>query len=137
MGASKRFSARLKPGSDPGDVLIAAQAAVANFAAGAGLAQAATARLSVMVEEVLSNALRHGMAQKVRLHLRSVAGGIALTFEDDGAPFDPTRQLAFKGPDPQTGGGVGLALLNAWGHKPCYARIDGTNRLRVALSSEG
>jgi len=114
-------------------VLIAAQTAVDEFAEPAGLDARAAARLSVVVEEVLSNALRHGGARNVAFDLRHERGAVAITFEDDGIAFDPTSAREFSGPDSETGGGVGLALLRSWGSRLKYAHDGRCNRLSLVL----
>ncbi|MCA1661401.1 MAG: ATP-binding protein [Novosphingobium sp.] len=140
MGAGKRFSAELQPGGDTRAIVIAALAAAEELAAGADLAERDGARLAVIVEELISNALRHGAAEgRLRLDLRLGADADALTLalEDDGAAFDPTAARSFAGPDAETGGGVGLALVRAWAESLDYARVDGRNRLSLVLRRGG
>lgn len=136
MGAGKRFSAELEPGGNPGPIVIAAMAVAEEFADETGLAPQDGARLAVVVEELISNALRHGSASaRIRLHLTLVVdpGGVALAIEDDGLAFDPTRIRSFSGPDPVTGGGVGLALVQAWADDFVYRRAEGRNRVSLIL----
>jgi protein-histidine pros-kinase len=47
-----------------------------------------------IVQEGLSNVIRHGGARHVRLLMTADSGGFALTLSDDGRGFDPTRDLA-------------------------------------------
>lgn len=136
MGAGKRFSAALQPGGNASEIVVAALTAVEQFATETGLAERDGARLAVVVEELVSNALGHGAADGgLTLELSLVAGsdGIALALEDDGLAFDPTARRDFAGPDPDTGGGVGLALVRAWADAFAYARVDGRNRLQLRL----
>lgn len=133
MGAGKSFSAQLRVGEDFADLLSSAQMAVDEFAETAGLDARAAARVSVVVEEVLSNALRHGGAHHVAFDLRRERGPIAIAFEDDGIAFDPTLARVFNGPDSETGGGVGLALLRSWGTRLTYSYAGGRNRLNLVL----
>lgn len=133
MGAGKRFSADLRPGGDAGPILIAAQAAVDAFVDEERLDPRAAARLSVVIEEILANALHHGRAGQVSFGLKAETGRIAIALEDDGEAFDPTADRTFDGPDEDTGGGVGLALLRSWGEALDYTRDGGVNRLSLRL----
>lgn len=45
--------------------------------------------LLLLVQEAISNALRHGRAQRVRVRLRYAVSELELEIEDDGAGFDP------------------------------------------------
>ena len=84
-------------------------------------------------EELAANAARHGGASAVNVELSALDEGVSLRFEDDGAPFDPTARSGFVGPDPQTGGGVGLELVLRWCEALAYAREGATNRLDLRL----
>lgn len=44
----------------------------------------------VAVTELAANAIRHGGAAHLSIQVAEQEGGYLLTFEDDGAPFDPT-----------------------------------------------
>lgn len=136
MGVGKRFSARVSAGDDPAAASLAALAAAEEFAHAAGLDARGGARLAVVVEELVSNAVRHGRADdaiEIGLAMAIVQGGVDLVLEDDGVAFDPTEPRAFNGPDPDTGGGVGLALVRAWADSLRYARESGRNRLELLL----
>lgn len=65
------------------------------------------ARLALyrIVQEALSNVLRHARASCVRIRLSDEDGVVALDIEDDGAGFDPRH------PEPSSGGGLGLLGL--------------------------
>lgn len=75
-------------------------------------------RLEVVFEELVSNIVRHGFAagsdQTILVLVAARPGAIELTFEDDGAPFDPT---AASEPEPLTSlqtarlGGLGVPLI--------------------------
>ena len=136
MGAGKRFSTRVSAGDDPAAASLAALAAVEDFASAAGLDARGGARLAVVVEELVSNAIRHGAADgAIAIDLTLVAGDgeIAVVLQDDGIAFDPTEQRAFTGPNPETGGGVGLALVRAWANSIGYTRANGRNRIELLL----
>jgi two-component system CheB/CheR fusion protein len=55
---------------------------------GAAPTHAAKANLYHIVQEAVTNAVRHGGARRVEITLRPEAGGWALTVEDDGRGFD-------------------------------------------------
>lgn len=136
MGARKRFSTRVSAGDDPAAASLAALAAAEDFASAAGLDARGGARLAVVVEELVSNAIRHGAAGgkiAIDLTLEAGDGEIALVLEDDGIAFDPSEQRAFTGPNPDTGGGVGLALVRAWANAIDYDRTNGRNRIELLL----
>ena len=139
MRVVERFSARLEPGDDPAPAVLAALAATARFAEAAKLSSANDLRLAVIVEELVSNALRHGPRGgrlSLELALCADAQGISVELVDDGIAFDPTAERPFAGPDPVTGGSVGLALVRAWARELAYRREDSTNRLALRLPAE-
>lgn len=108
---------------------------VRGFAAGAGLGPDAAGRLSVVVEEWVANVVEHGeVAAGGRIVLRlTLAGAVArLTVTDPGRPFDP-RAASFDGPDPDHGGGAGLALIVGLARITGYARRGGRNRLVLEI----
>lgn len=136
MGAGKRFSARVRAGDDPARASLSALIAAEEFATGEALDERARARLAVVVEELVSNAARHGIgdgAIAIELTLTVGERGIAVVLEDDGVAFDPTEDRDFTGPDAATGGGVGLALVRAWANTLRYTREGGRNRIELVL----
>lgn len=137
MEGDKRFSARVAEGDDAGPAIVCALQATAEFVAAASVPEPLAARLLVCVEELVSNALRHGSvggaAVDLELVLRARAAGVELSLSDNGVAFDPTSCRDFTGPDRQTGGGVGLELVRRWSHEMLYARTDGRNDLRLLL----
>ena len=105
------------------------------FAAGAGLEADATGRLSVVVEEWVANVVEHGQAPagaRIYLRLRLVRGVVRLSVSDAGRAFDP-RKAVFDGPDPESGGGAGLALIAGLCRIAGYARRGGRNRLLMEI----
>jgi anti-sigma regulatory factor (Ser/Thr protein kinase) len=136
MGVGKRFSASVSAGDDPAVASLAALIAAEDFATQAELGSRERARLAVVVEELVSNAVRHGAAGgaiTIELALDAADGQVALVLEDDGLAFDPTIERAFSGPDAETGGGVGLALVRAWANAFRYSRRAGRNRVELQL----
>jgi anti-sigma regulatory factor (Ser/Thr protein kinase) len=136
MRTEERFSATVQSRDESGPAIVAALEATERFAAREALSPSAAARLLIVVEELVSNALRHGSegrAVTVELALAHPDGQVRLDFADDGAPFDPGAERPFAGPDRDSGGGVGLALIRAWAGEIAYARERGLNRVRVIL----
>lgn len=136
MGMVKRFSAAVRKGGDPGPAIVGALRAAEAFAGEAGVTGAPAARLIVCVEELVSNALRHGGSERdiaLELELRFSASAIELRLTDDGVPFDPTARSGFAGPDPETGGGVGIELVRRWASEMSYLRDGERNRLHLVL----
>ena len=58
----------------------------------AGLPMTHRVQILQMAREALSNAARHARATRIRLTMRSDAGSIELTVEDDGVGFDVTEE---------------------------------------------
>lgn len=135
MATRKCLSANFQPGTDPGVALRGLLDGVAEFAEGAGLAVDESQRLAIVVEEIASNTARHAVGDRpllLELALADEGAGIAIAFEDDGEPFDPTARTGFDGPDPVTGGGVGLELVRAWCEMAYDRQVTG-NRLVLRL----
>ena len=93
-------------------------------------------KLVILVEELVTNALRHGGAQQdlaLLLSLEKKGDGIRLAIEDNGPAFDPFSVPPATGPDPKTGGGIGLAIVQAWGEDAAYERKKQGNSLTLIL----
>ena len=100
-------------------------------------------RVEVVLEELISNVIRHGRdVNSIMVAAGYQAGSIDLVVEDDGAAFDP---LAKPDPEPFTSladaplGGLGIALVR---RLTCAARYDrvGTgaaarNRVSVSITN--
>ena len=94
-------------------------------------------KLAIVVEELVTNALHHGgkgQAFTLSLELAVEEGVIRLSMEDNGPVFNPLAVPPVKGPDPKTGGGIGLAIVHAWAMESSYSREPGLNLLRLSLS---
>jgi serine/threonine-protein kinase RsbW len=96
-------------------------------------------RLEVVFEEVISNIVRHGFTprsnQTIVVSVTAQAGGIELSFEDDGVPFDP---LAAPKLEPFTSietarlGGLGIAAVRKMSASVRYGTL-GNGRARRDL----
>jgi signal transduction histidine kinase len=87
-----------------------------------------------IVQEAVSNALRHSSAKRVRVKLRAEAGALALLIEDDGVGFDP----AVVGQRMKRGEHLGLLgmterVRNAGGTIAFDSRPGGGARIEVRL----
>jgi len=119
---------------DAAAVVLAARLA-RSFAARADLEAAAAGRLALVVEEWVANIVEHGGPQhgaRIVLRLRLSQGLVSVSISDAGWPFDP-RTAAFDMPDPDRGGGAGLALIASFCRIASYARRAGRNRLVLEL----
>lgn len=90
----------------------------------------------VVVEELVSNLMRHGGRERdiaMSVAIADIEDGISLAVEDDGAAFDPINDTQFDGVDPVTGGGIGLAIVRAWGKEIAYSRVADQNRLQLVI----
>lgn len=136
MDDRRRFSAFVAKGQEPRSAILQATEFARQFLAGQSLDARTEVKVAILVEELVANALRHGGKDRdlsLWLMLGEHKGSVQLELEDDGAPFDPTSPATFAGPDPQTGGGIGLAFVHAWGADINYARISERNTLRLAI----
>lgn len=101
-----------------------------------GLALELQSALDIAVEEIVSNAIRHGSPGDGPISLHAVlnAEGAAITIEDGGSPFDP---LAHPLPDPELplearrGGGLGILMVRKIMDEVRYERRAGRNHIRM------
>ena len=92
--------------------------------------------LDVVLDEVLSNIVRHGLRDgrehEICIALAVEPDTVTLTVEDDGPPFDP---LAYPQPDldaelgERSAGGLGIHLVRRLMDDVRYERIEERNRL--------
>ena len=136
MATRKCLLADFRPGVGPSEALVALLEGTMTFAEAVGLTTGEAQRLAIVVEELASNAARHGAGDhglRLSLTLGEAKNFVTISLEDDGLPFDPTTLPAYAGPDPQTGGGVGLELVRAWCKDLSYRRDKTGNQLRLKL----
>ena len=123
-------------GQDPRSAIVEAVEFAREFMSEASSKPKATVKTLIVVEELVSNVLRHSdPAQDVNLTLSLDAedGAILVELDDDSVEFDASRHLEFTGPDPAQGGSVGLAIVRAWGHDLEYNRADDRNQLKLKV----
>ena len=104
-----------------------------------GLADDITFKMTLVLEEAVTNVINHGFADLPPPHLIRVRLDIALErivaeVVDNGRPFDP---LARAGPDlsrpldERLPGGLGILLMRRMTDRMEYRRGNGDNRLRL------
>jgi serine/threonine-protein kinase RsbW len=96
--------------------------------------------LHVILDEVLSNIIRHGYddgaVHEIGLTLVSVPGALRMEFDDDGRPFDPAAAAPpargkGKRLEDLEPGGLGLVFLKAFADAVAYQREGARNRLTI------
>lgn len=125
-----------RPRADAAAVRRAIQLA-RSFADAHGLPSDLADRLAIIVEEWTLNVVEHGApprGSRIILRLETALGGVRVAASDAGAPFDP-RSIRFEGPNPERGGGAGLALILAWTRVASYRRSGGRNRVVLEIGS--
>jgi serine/threonine-protein kinase RsbW len=97
-------------------------------------------RVRIVVEELFSNTIKYGYGEEcdrpVRIHAH-VGPPFSLTYEDEAAPFDPTRwkrpQDAEFAADDRQVGQDGIALVMGLSTTVHYAPKQPGNRLELAF----
>lgn len=112
-----------------------------------GVAPGGALRLTLIVEELFTNAVVHGHGgdsdAPVRIQLGVDATQLTLCFEDQAPPFDPLQYLAAAAPpldapaEERRVGGLGLPLVAQMARQFDYVRADGWNRVRLVLGRDG
>jgi anti-sigma regulatory factor (Ser/Thr protein kinase) len=118
------------------DILHSALTAVDEFAGAQALHATMARRLAIIVEEIVTNVLGHaspGRDIALTLRLHQDDEGLFVTLEDDSIPFDPRLAPLPELPNPDRGGGVGLALVKAWTEIVSYDCEGSQNRLVLHL----
>lgn len=136
MDQRRRFSAFVASGQDPHSTILEALQFAREFFSESCLDERACVKAAIIVEELVSNCLHHGGAERDRsvwLLLDDLGEAVLIEIEDDGSAFDPTNVTNFTGPNPDTGGGVGLAIVRTWGEDITYSRNSGRNALRLKI----
>ena len=121
---------------------------VDRFKAQHGLSDNDANAIHIVLDEVLSNAIRHGLAgsasHAIAVTLDLSGGEIRVEVEDDGVAYDPTQAPAPVFADKleeASPGGLGMAFVRQLTDSIEYRRIDGRNRLmlrrRIAPPGQG
>jgi len=114
-------------------------AAVAEFAASAGLSEMRCFDLRLILEEVAANIIRHawdGGQHTFAVSLTREPVGVVAFLEDDGRPYNPLDRPPFD-PDTQserrTAGGLGVYLIRQLTDELIYERHGDRNQLRLTV----
>jgi len=115
--------------------------AVESFGGHAGLSSDLTYRLTLSLDEIVSNVIRHGYSDTgdhiVEVRLTVHDGTVTAVVEDDGHPYDPRESPApdLTLPVEQRGpGGLGIYLVKQMMDSIDYERKAGKNVLTVTAS---
>ena len=109
---------------------------IASFVSTSGLSDSVGGRLSVIVDEVCSNLLRHASSVTAddvfEVDLELNASEIKMVISDHGREFDPLEHQV----DPaQDLGGHGIAIIKGLAKTISYQRMDNRNVLTIILPS--
>lgn len=112
--------------------------AVSDYLAEFGLTAGVMNRVEVVLEELISNVVRHASgATGLSVGALCRGGTMRISIEDDGPAFDP---LAQPEPAPYTTledavpGGLGIPLIKRLAHGVAYCRANGRNQLCVTIN---
>ena len=92
---------------------------------------------AIVMDEIVSNIVRCSGASGFTVRLDAEQGGLRMTFVDDGAAFDPTKDAAT--PDVTAAaedrgvGGLGIFMVKKMSKSVSYARQDGKNILTIVM----
>jgi serine/threonine-protein kinase RsbW len=133
---SRTFAARM-------DSLSQVAGFLAGFCERHGIARADALRLTLIVEELFSNSVKHGYGgdsdRPVDLRLSYGRGEIALVYEDSAAPYDPLARLTVTPSDlaapveSRAVGGLGIHLVRELAQSANYAYEFRRNRLWLRI----
>jgi serine/threonine-protein kinase RsbW len=136
VDAQREFPARMQ-------CLPDATAFVETFCLGQGIAANDRLRLTLIVEELFTNAVRHGHGgdcdAPIRLTLDASPTEIFVLYEDTAPAFDPLARIAQSEAHLEAGledrrvGGFGVALVAQMASGLDYVRENALNRLRLVL----
>ncbi len=94
--------------------------------------------INLALDELITNVVSYGFGgvaePEIRITLRIEGGALVLIMEDNGQPFDPTRDMPTDITSPLTErpiGGLGLYLVKSFADRLSYEFADGRNRVIV------
>ena len=96
-------------------------------------------RLEVVLEELLSNVVRHSSgASKLTMEAEYRDGAVNLAIEDDGPAFDPlevTAPARFTTLEEAKVGGLGIPLIRRLTESVRYDRVGACNRISAVIAA--
>ncbi len=105
------------------------------------LSEDETARLCIIIEELVANLYDHGGVsrdEEITLSLASEPKGLIITLTDPGTPFDPRQSRRKTDPSDRGGGaGAGIDIIRSWALITSYEVTDAGNRLELFLPTPG
>lgn len=116
------------------DAVAQALAAARTFSDDQWLTEEETARLCIIVEELITNLYDHAgltAGHEVELSFASEPDGIHLVLIDPSPPFDP--RTAPRDAMADRGGGAGIDIVKAWAEIVGYTETAQGNRLEVVM----
>ena len=127
-----KFEMRLT--SDP-RLLVVVRSTVAQLAATLGFEDAQCRKITLAIDEALSNVMRHAYKNEcnhmIELDCQAQADGLEFIFIDRGEPADPARICAQPLVDKVGLGGRGTHLIRQIMDEVSYERLPDYNRLRL------
>jgi serine/threonine-protein kinase RsbW len=139
-GDRAEFPARL--------AMLPATAAFAHdFCVRHGIGRDDALKLTLVIEELFSNTVRHGYGddsdEPIRIELAAAQGEVSVLYQDRAPPFDPLPQWAAppagldESVETRPVGGLGVHLLGQLVADARYAYEEGSNRLWLTLARGG
>ena len=116
-----------------------ARLALSDYLKPRALSDIETSRIEVVLEELLSNVVRHsGDVRMLTLEAQWQKGMLRLTVEDDGPafnPFDAPPPREFVSVEGAQLGGQGIVLVRKLSRDVGYERCGGINRISALLAA--
>ena len=120
----------------------AARGFVESFCDGAGIERPSCLKLSLVLEELFLNTVKHGHRggsdAPVWIALSAAGDEVSLTYEDRAPPFNPfcatTREMLEALAETRREGGLGVLLAHGLTASADYAYLFGRNRIRLTLA---
>jgi len=112
------------------------------FCARSGIPRETASRVRLILEELLTNSIRHGYREErdtgIRIELDVVEGCPAIVYEDMAPPYDPLQRAAEAStredaPVDAPPGGLGVLLIGKLSCHATYAYEDGRNRVSLVV----
>ena len=124
--------------------LATATAALSSFCEQHGINEGAVFDLTLALEEIFTNIIRHGYQDRepheIDLVIRKQGDWLTLRVADDGQPFDPSKMASpnlHLPPEQRAVGGLGIHLVKSVTDALEYRRENGKNVVTVKKKTVG